>query len=80
MSRKDITDLMVVKAVSECKKSNSSSWPYEILSTLANENEKVCYRAMERCHGRGYLEYGVSLRTAWLSEKGRELMENEKDK
>jgi hypothetical protein len=38
---------------------------------------KVCYRAMERAHKRGYVEYGVSLRTAWLLPKGLELLQEQ---
>lgn len=38
---------------------------YEALSYPS----KVIYRKMEKLAKQGYLEYGVSLRTAWLTEK-----------
>ena len=49
-------------------------YPYEILSAVTGECEKVCFRAMERACDRGYIEYGVSLRTGWLTRKGAELI------
>lgn len=49
-------------------------YPYEILSVILEQPEKVCYRAMERAERRGYIEYGVSLRTGWLTQKGRDLI------
>lgn len=49
-------------------------WPYEILAQWTGEPEKVCYRAIERASERGLIEYGVSLRTGWLSEKGKALL------
>lgn len=36
--------------------------------------EKVVYRVMEKLADENYLEYGVSLRTAWLTEKGEILL------
>jgi hypothetical protein len=49
-------------------------WPYELLATRYDCHQKVAYRACERAHRRGYLDYGVSLRSGWLSEKGKELI------
>jgi len=34
------------------------------------EIEKVCYRAMERAESHGLIDYGVSLRSGWLTNKG----------
>lgn len=34
--------------------------------------EKVVYAKYDKMMRKGYLEYGVSLRTAWLSEKGED--------
>ena len=39
---------------------------------------KVIYRVMEKLADQDYLDYGVSLRTAWLSEKGEEYLKNNK--
>ncbi len=74
MSRKNITDEMVCRAYEECKRINLDRWPYEILQEWTGEPEKVCYRAMERAEERGYIEYGTSIRSGWLTEKGEELL------
>ena len=58
---------------------DNSEWPpypYEALSVETGQPEKVCYRAMERACDRGYIEYGVSLRTGWLTKEGKALLEN----
>ena len=78
MSRKDVTDIMVLKAYKEFGQMDLPryKWPYEILAEWTGEHEKVCYRAMERAHKRGLVEYGTSLRTGWLTEKGKELLKS----
>ena len=76
MSRKDVTDLMVVQAYVQAKKEDR--WPYDILVEQTGEPEKVCYRAMERACERGYIEYGVSLRCGWVTEKGQQLIDGER--
>lgn len=45
-------------------------WPYEI-AEAAGYPWKVAYRRMERLVELGFVDYGVSLRTGWLTEKGR---------
>ncbi len=40
------------------------------LCVLTGQPYKVCLRAAERACKRGLLEYGVSLRTGWLSGDG----------
>ncbi len=47
--------------------------------------EKVILRKLDKLCDRGYLEFGVSLRTGWLTEKGAALLqaaldEREKEK
>lgn len=49
--------------------------PLEILVSKGH-NEKKAFRAMERELKRGYINYGVSLRTAWLTESGEEVMKS----
>ena len=49
-------------------------WPYELLAQRTGECEKVCYRAMERAYERDLIEYGTSLRSGWLTEKGKALL------
>lgn len=71
MAMKHITDRQVCLAVQAFRdRGLEHPYPYEALALETGECEKVCYRAMERADDRGYLNYGVSLRTAWLTEKG----------
>lgn len=51
-------------------------YPYEALAAETGQPEKVCYRAMERAERRGLIEYGVSLRTGWLTPAGKTLLED----
>jgi len=46
------------------------TWQYIQKETGAPE--KVIYAAMEREDNRGLLEWGVSLRTAWLTKEGEQ--------
>lgn len=86
MQRKDISDWHVVRAIDTHKKGIRAAlegliphdcirYPYEILMNWFNAPFKVAYSALERCHANGYAEYGVSLRTCWLTEKGKELLD-----
>lgn len=77
MARKDITDLQVLKAYQESKRINMDKWPYEILMEWTGEPEKVCYRAMERAENRGLIDCGITLRSGWITDKGKELLEDE---
>jgi hypothetical protein len=72
MARKDISDKQVVEAYLRSK--TEGRWPYEILQEITEQCEKVCYRAMERAYIRGYIDYGTSLRSGWVTEKGMELL------
>lgn len=49
-------------------------FPYEALAAETGQPEKVCFRATERAERRGLIEYGVSLRTGWLTATGRALL------
>ena len=73
MATKDISDKQVCEAVRDSRVANFSPWPYELLSDRTGQCQKVCFRAMERAYDRGYLEYGTSLRTAWVTKEGEEL-------
>jgi hypothetical protein len=68
---KDVSDLQVLQAVVDSQADQQGPWPYELLMARTGQCEKVCYRAMERAYDRGLLECGVSLRTAWLTDKGK---------
>jgi len=78
VARKDISDKEVIEVYLLIEKENLKEEPYEILSRLTGQAKKVCYRAMERAFEREYLEYGVSLRCAWVTNKGMELYNNKK--
>lgn len=84
MAMKDISDKQVCEAYSnrisirnETPIEVSIRWPYEILQEMTGQLEKVCYRAMQRACDRGYINYGVSLRTGWLTEKGIALLKGD---
>jgi hypothetical protein len=70
---KDISDLEVCRAYAISKL--GLRWPYDILMEMTGAPEKVCYRAMERASERGFIEYGMTLRSGWLTEKGKTLIE-----
>lgn len=82
MATKDISDRQVCLAYEVyrdgMRRGMDMPYPYEILSIATGQAEKVCYRAMERTHRRGYTEYGVSLRTGWLTEKGKAFLQEAK--
>lgn len=48
-------------------------YPYDRLMSVLGCPTKVAYVAMERACDRGYIEFGVSLRTGWITDKGRSL-------
>jgi hypothetical protein len=80
MARKDISDLQVLRAYEKSLALRGLSdwrehkWPYEILAEETGEHWKVCYRACERADSRGLINYGTSLRSGWVTGKGRELI------
>ncbi|OGU55452.1 MAG: hypothetical protein A2V66_16810 [Ignavibacteria bacterium RBG_13_36_8] len=78
MARKNVTDKMVCEAYAEMdalrEQNLDYKFPYETLAEKTGECEKVCYAAIERAESRGYIEYGVSLRTGWLTDKGKKLL------
>ena len=77
MATKHITDLQVCAAYAEYNSSpRREVWPYDILHKITGQPEKVCYCAMQRAEARGFVEYGVSLRTGWLTPKGKSLLES----
>ena len=83
MATKDISDYLVCLAYEihegysayiERQKYDVTPWPYELLSYWTGASEKVCFCAMERALKHGLIEYGVSLRSGWLTEKGKCLL------
>ena len=77
MQRKDITDLMILVATKKVKERNNTyTCAYELLEHITKAPSKVIWRAIQRCEGRGYIESGVSLRNAWITEEGQYLLDN----
>lgn len=74
MSMKHITDRQVVEAQARWQSNQEGPWAYEILALETGQPEKVCFRCMQRAEDRGFLESGVSLRTAWITETGKSLL------
>lgn len=70
-SRKDISTLDVLSAY-ERRKLRGEPFVELILSEKTGAPIKVCFSAMEREADRGFVEYGVSLRTGWLTPEGVE--------
>lgn len=73
MSVKDISDEQVIRAYIDSRKLSTTGnriYPYELLIERTGQCGKVCYRAMERAASRGFIDYGVSLRSGWPTDKG----------
>jgi hypothetical protein len=72
MATKDITDLQCIEAAIEFHRQPiPREDPLEALSRTTGQPYKVCLRAYERAMRRGYLDCGVSVRTAWATERGK---------
>lgn len=75
MKRSDISDKDVCEAVDRYWNNKQYGlFPYQELSLKFGCPEKVAYSACERAVEHGIIEYGVSLRTGWLTDKGKELL------
>jgi hypothetical protein len=78
MSMKHVTDRQVVEAYRACKAVSDAFlhniFPYDILMEATGQCFKVCYGAMDRAADRNLVEYGVSLRTGWVTKEGDEFM------
>lgn len=79
MATKDISDRQVCEAYAAYAayaEDRSRNSPERYLMQLTGQPEKVCWCVMERAHNRRLIEYGVSLRAGWLTEKGKQLLDN----
>ena len=78
MARKHITDVMVCEACDAFHHPDPDITnrpdPLEYLCLRTGQSPKVCWRAMERACSRNLIEWGVSLRYAWVTPKGRALL------
>lgn len=75
MATKHITDLLVCQVFRDVKEQKIPDFPVSVLMERSKQCFKVCVRAIERAYDRGYLECGVSLNAAWLTDKGIKLLE-----
>jgi RIO-like serine/threonine protein kinase len=73
MARADIPDVVVLKAVQRYQLDHTE-FANQLLAKWTGEPIKVCDRAMERAMDHDLIEYGVSLRSAWLTPKGKQLL------
>jgi len=78
MARKDVTDRMVCEAAEAFHANTDGPNVEQILVARTGQHWRVCNAALERADRRGLIDCGVSLRTAWLEPKGRELLERER--
>lgn len=77
MATKDITDQQVILACIKLRENGYGPDRKHAISILMSETgqpEKVCYAAMERAADRDYIDYGVSVRWAWPTDKGYTLV------
>jgi hypothetical protein len=85
MATKDISDRLVLEAYREFKTVNIGrtswiaddvEWPYDILMRKTGRSFKECWRACERAVDRDLIEYGVSLRSGWITNKGKDILDS----
>ena len=74
MKRSDIPTIAVLKACDSFHNGNAPA-PLEALMDEFGAPENVVYAAMEREDDKGLIDYGVSLRTAFLTKKGYDYLE-----
>lgn len=77
MATKDVPTSMVLQAVTDYKALETMQQVNEhvvqILMDRSGQCEKVCYSALYRDCTKGLIDYGVSIRRCWLTEKGKNL-------
>lgn len=74
MAAKDVSDAQVVRACADFHRDPANE---DVIARLVRQTlqpAKVCVRALERACERGLIDYGVSLRTAWVTTKGESLL------
>lgn len=75
MKRKDITDIWILKQYNlynirskrGCLGIRFYDW---LLNKEPNCPPMVMFRALERCIANGYMDYGISVATAFITDKG----------
>lgn len=71
--RADVDDRSV------CMAYRDKQWPWTADALLSERFPgcpmKVIWSAMDRAYGRGYLEYGTNIRSGWLTNKGKKILD-----
>jgi hypothetical protein len=73
MQLKDIPTKEVLEQQQKWCENKDLPFTYEVLGKKYG-SEKLVFKKMEKLANENYLEYGVSLRTAWLTDKGKEFI------
>lgn len=81
MATKDISDLQVVRAYEKARRSveidgSVMLWPEGILMDETGQPLKVCFSAMSRACNRQLIDYGISLRSGFLTPEGQKLLDD----
>lgn len=78
MKTSDITTKIVLSAYNEYWKNqdlgNEATPPIEFIMKATGCPEKLAYCAAERELNKDLIDFGVSIRWAWLNDKGKELL------
>jgi hypothetical protein len=82
MKTSDVSTKVVLSACAAFHSGADNHAPWKIIMSETGAPEKVVHSAMNREEKAGNIDCGVSLRTGWLTDKGRKLLtaltENEK--
>lgn len=54
---------------------DNAAWKQMYAAACQEYSEKAVCRKFEELSDRGYMEYGVSARTGWLTDRGRAVLE-----
>ncbi len=75
MKRSDITTKQVLEACHKFHNGDTRN-SLQILMDETGLPDKICYAAMEREDEKELIDYGVSLRTAWVTKEGYEFLKS----
>lgn len=87
MATKHISDIQVLEAYRDAGQRRTQQlerpgpvdaplvWPELLLEQRTSQPAKVCLSAMRRACQRGLLDYGVSLRSGWITPEGMALLQ-----
>ena len=70
MDTKDISDEEVLLAYEQARNSGYARFADQVLRDMTKQPKKVCYAACERAAHRGLVNYGTSLCSGWVTERG----------